>query len=233
MVFGHNTNIKLGAVIFHVQTEDRGESRALIDTTVYFKGKVLHRRTNNYYDLLPLDEDRRQAMKLRLDEQHRAVLEEIRSGELQLAIPHSMQAPAAEVSLPSFSVEQVAVPRADQGVGEPPRKKEPVVSEPHKLVLELANASSWLKGRRATLELTVREERGEPVANARVRVEIEGANGRAAYKAETGADGRAQIDFEMPRISGNDAAFMIRAEESNRQGQLRFALRAKQRVPAV
>ena len=55
MVFGHNTNIKMGAVTFHVQTEDRGEAHALLDTTVYFHGRVLHRRTNNYYDLMPLD----------------------------------------------------------------------------------------------------------------------------------------------------------------------------------
>ena len=53
MVFGHNTNIKMGAVTFHVQTEDRGEYHGLIDTTVYFQGRVLHRRTNNYFDLLP------------------------------------------------------------------------------------------------------------------------------------------------------------------------------------
>jgi hypothetical protein len=87
MVFGHNTNLKIDGATFHVQTEDRGESHALIDTTVYFQGRVLHRRTNNYFDLLPLDEDRQQALKLRLDDQHRTVIEDIRSGTVQLAIP--------------------------------------------------------------------------------------------------------------------------------------------------
>src|ERR1700736_1649009 len=87
MLFGHNTKVKMGAVTFHVQTEDRGEYHGLIDTTVYYHGRVLHRRTNNYFDLLPLDEDRQQALKLRLDEQHRAVLEEIKNNTLQLAIP--------------------------------------------------------------------------------------------------------------------------------------------------
>ena len=85
MVFGHNTNIKLGTVTYHVQTENRGATLALIDTTVYFRGRVLHRRTNNYYDLLPLNDDSEQALKLRLDEQHRTVLEEMRNGTLDLA----------------------------------------------------------------------------------------------------------------------------------------------------
>src|SRR5262252_2475957 len=62
MVFGHNSNVKFGAHTFHVQTEDRGANHALIDTTVYFQGRVLHRRTNNYLDLLPLTEDSQQAM---------------------------------------------------------------------------------------------------------------------------------------------------------------------------
>ncbi len=87
MIFGHNTNVSVGTVKYHVQTEDAGTDSALIDTTVYCGGRVLHRRTNNYHDLLPLNADRQEALKLRLDEQHRQVLEEIRSGILYLPAP--------------------------------------------------------------------------------------------------------------------------------------------------
>src|SRR5438876_11139648 len=73
MLFGHNSNVKAGDTTYHVQTEDRGTTNALIDTTVYFHGRVLHRRTNNYFDLLPLNPDTEQALKLRLDEQHHTV----------------------------------------------------------------------------------------------------------------------------------------------------------------
>src|SRR3974390_295966 len=116
MVFGHNSNLKLGNVTFHVQTEDRGASHALLDTTVYYHGRVLHRRTNNYFDLLPLNEDREQALKLRLEEQHRMVMEEIRSGALELpvpadpppqtAIPPAAQTPTPEAPEPSSSETQ-------------------------------------------------------------------------------------------------------------------------------
>jgi len=92
MIFGHNSNVSLGSVKYHVQTEDAGIDSALIDTTVYCGGRVLHRRTNNYHDLLPLNPDREEALKLRLDEQHRQVLEEIRSGVLYLPAPASPRA---------------------------------------------------------------------------------------------------------------------------------------------
>src|SRR5271155_1046363 len=87
MLFGHNSNVKVGEATFHVQTEDRGVTTALIDTTVYYMGRVMHRRTNNYHDLIPLDPDREEALRLRLDEQHRSTLEDIRSGALYLAPP--------------------------------------------------------------------------------------------------------------------------------------------------
>ena len=107
MIFGHNTNIKVGEWTFHVQTEDRGEGHALIDTTGYYRGRVLHRRTNNYYDLMPLGDDRRRALKLRLDEQHRVVLEEMQNGKLQLTVPETAKPAGASVASDSAAAAKV------------------------------------------------------------------------------------------------------------------------------
>jgi len=212
MVFGHNTNLSIGDRKFHVQTEDRGESHALIDTTVYFQGRVLHRRTNNYFDLLPLDEDRQQALKLRLDEQHRTVIDEIRSGALQLAIPREGNA--------SRAAEQAAP-------GHPEQPQPP--SEHRKLLLELTNARSWLSGKHAKLQIAVREQNGNPVSGAQVKVEIEGSENGNALLAQTGSGGLALIEFDMPRITSADAALVINAADHSGKGQVRFALRSKPR----
>ena len=230
MVFGHNTNIKLGTVTYHVQTENRGEFLALIDTTVYFRGRVLHRRTNNYYDLLPLNEDSEQALKLRLDEQHRTVLEEMRNGTLHLALPPAALAPQ----------EPALEPNANQGQ---PSEAEPPIAvvaetpantrEPRKLLLELLNAKSWLLGKHARLQVAVKEEDGSPVAGARVTVELDGAGDHGLHESVTGEAGTAEVQFEMPRIMGGEPALVLRAETPYGSGQLRFALRAKSKVPVV
>jgi hypothetical protein len=216
MVFGHNSNLKIGAVTFHVQTEDRGVAHGLIDTTVYFHGRVLHRRTNNYFDLLPLDEDREQALKLRLDEQHRTVIEEIRSGALQLNVPPVEASSRRPEKPPS---------------GEVP--KQPPASPPQKLLLELTNTKSWMSGKHATLQISVREENGAPVSGARVLVEIEGSENGEVHRAETSPQGLTLVEFDMPRLASPEAALVIRAEHQSVAGQLRFALRAKSRVPSV
>src|SRR5215471_1471783 len=97
MLFGHNTNVTLDGTVLHVQTEDRGVNSATLDTTVHCRGRVLHRRTNKYHDLLPLDAEKEKALKSRLDEQHFGVVEELKSGALKVEIP---QAPPPRVTAP-------------------------------------------------------------------------------------------------------------------------------------
>ena len=218
MVFGHNSNLKIGAVTLHVQTEDRGVAHGLIDTTVYYHGRVLHRRTNNYFDLLPLNDDREQTLKLRLDEQHRVVMEEIRSGALQLNIPPAAANPSLH-GQEKLAAAEVAKP--------------PAGSHPQRLLLELTNANSWMSAKQARLQILVREENGGPVSGAQVLVEIEGSDNGQIHGAETSPQGLTLIEFDMPHISSPEAALLIRAEHRSGAGQLRFALRAKTRVPSV
>ena len=220
MVFGHNSNVTVGTHTFHVQTEDRGANHALIDTTVYFQGRVLHRRTNNYLDLLPLTDDSQEALKLRVDEQHRAVLHAIRDGKLQLAVP-----------TPPPAVVKEAVPFLV--TAQPELLPAGPTAQPHHWNLELLNARSWLAGKQATLHVAVKQEDGYPVRGASVSAEIEGSAGHPPLSAQTGDDGQATISFAMPKLVAGDAALVLRTEGPAGGAQLRFALRAKPRVPAV
>jgi hypothetical protein len=216
MLFGHNTNVRVGETLYHVQTEDRGSSRAIIDTMVYEAGRVLHRRANSYADLLPLDPAREEALKLRVSTQHQAVLNELRSGTLKLAQP------ASPVVAPSPSVPSASRPNAPSSDG-----------EPDSLILRLLNAKDWLSGKRATLQVLVFEKSdGAVVSGARVTARIDGAAEPAQHSSATGLDGKAQLAFDMPRLSGGDCALVIEASDGKSQARLHFQLRAKPKVPA-
>ena len=208
MLFGYNSNVKAGDTTYHVQTEDRGTTNALIDTTVYFHGRVLHRRTNNYFDLLPLNSDNEQALKLRLDTQHRGVVEEIRTGALLLSLPHDEKVPEA------------AAAPGDQ-------------SAPGVLSLELINSKTWLTGKHASLQIAVRSQDKQAVKGATVTAREDGAAKISEYSVETGAAGHAQFEFDMPRLASPDPALVIEASRGNAKGQLRFQLRSKPRVPSA
>jgi hypothetical protein len=209
MLFGHNTNVTAGETTYHVQTEDRGATNALIDTTVYFHGRVLHRRTNNYFDLLPLNSNSEQALKQRLDEQHRGVIEELRTGALHLALPQESKSPAAAGDSNAPPVPKV-------------------------LTLVLINSKAWLTGKRATLDVSVQNrESGEAVNHARIAARVEGAADSNEFTTETGIDGRALLEFDMPRVSGAEPALVIEAFDGDAKGHLRFQLRARPKVPAT
>jgi hypothetical protein len=209
MLFGHNTNLKVGEITLHIQTEDRGASHALIDTTVYFRGRVLHRRTNNYFDLLPLDADREHALKLRLDAQHRSTIEELRTGALSVAIPQD-EKPAAAPNAPAN--------RTAAG---------------NHLTVQLLNGRTWLSGKHALLQIAIRDSANNAVAGAKVTARMDGSADHFEMSTETGPFGHAQFEFDVPRLSGAEPALMIDAVHGQSIGHLRFHLKAKPRVPSA
>jgi len=206
MPFGHNSNVTVAGDTYHVQTEERGTAQALIDTTVYLRGHVLHRRTDSFKDLLPLNADREQALKLRVDTQHRSVVDEIRTGKLRLALPSD-----------------------GKTRGHTPAPAESAAA----IHLELLNAKTWLSGKRALLQIAVNDPASKPVERATVMARVEGAAEPAAFSSETGSLGRANLAFDMPPLAGAEVALVIEASKGKAHAQLRFQLRAKPRVPST
>ena len=209
MLFGHNTNVTVGDKLYHIQTEDRGVTRAVLDTTVYCAGQVVHRRTSNYFDLVPLNAAREEKLTARLNAQHHAVLEELRGGTLQFSTGSA---------------------RKSAGVSKTVAKPAPSTT----LAIELVNARDWLSGRRATLQLAVKDgSTGAGVSGARVSARIDGAAEPGEFSTATGTQGQARLAFDMPRLGGPDAALVIEARHGEARGQLRFQLRTKPKVPAA
>ena len=87
MIFGFNTDLRVGNAVYHVQTEDRGDVNPVIDTTIYAKGRILHRRVNSYKDFRESPEFNPNALRERLEVQHRAIIDELRSGALVIEAP--------------------------------------------------------------------------------------------------------------------------------------------------
>jgi hypothetical protein len=211
MLFGHNTNVTVDGTVFHVQTEDRGITTAVLDTTVHCRGRVLHRRTTKYLDLLPLDADREQALKIRLDDQHHTVLEELRNGVLVVAAPPMPPArPAGGTASPTA----------------------PVAAPAKIIAVEMLNPRTWLTGKHATLYLVARyKDGGAPAGGARITARVAGTTESTEVGTVAGADGHAHLEFDMPRLAHEDAALVIEAVSGDAHGQLRFQLRAKPKSP--
>jgi hypothetical protein len=98
----------------------------------------------------------------------------------------------------------------------------------------MLNPRTWLSGKHATLYLVARfKEAGTPAVGARVVARVVGAAEPLSVETDASADGHARLEFDMPRITAEDAALVIEASTRDAQGHLRFALRAKPKTPAL
>jgi len=91
MITGYNTDVRHGNRIFHVQTEDKGVANPRIETLIYVGGEILDSYRSSYEDLLAAPPLVESAIQSRMDEQHRAIIRDIKNGKYDLTPPDLME----------------------------------------------------------------------------------------------------------------------------------------------
>jgi hypothetical protein len=91
MITGYNTDVRHGNRIFHVQTEDKGVSNPRIETLIYVGGEILDNYRSSYEDLLASPALPETAIQGRMDEQHRAVIRDIKNGKYDQTPPDTLE----------------------------------------------------------------------------------------------------------------------------------------------
>jgi hypothetical protein len=221
MVFGFNTDVQIGDLVLHVQTEDRGRRCSVIDTVVYAGGHVVYRRKRSYAEHLDDPAFHDEVLRGWLEEQHRAVIEELRSGSLPVhapphALPPTPDAPPAPP--PAGAVTAPAAPAPPQLPG---------------IRVQLLNPGSWLNAGSASLQIEVHSRLlKQPVAEAQVEVVFEGAQRAVQYMAITDAVGRVEMSFPVPRPGPGGAQLIIRAVSPAGEDEIRYSLRPKAKPSA-
>lgn len=99
VVFGFNTDVKVGNTVFHVQTEDRGAGNPVLNTTIYVKGRVLAKRGTSYQDFLASPDFSEAELHAMLERQHKQIIEEVRAGKLAEMAPLELQPAASGISV--------------------------------------------------------------------------------------------------------------------------------------
>lgn len=84
MLPGFNHNIRYRDRLFHVQTEDNGLQQPVLVTQVFIGGHVLAVERSKYDDLISVADEgaRSEALKQRMQEQHKRLLKRLVGGEL-------------------------------------------------------------------------------------------------------------------------------------------------------
>ncbi len=86
MITGFNNDIKHRGSVFHVQTEDKGEDSAWIESLIYVGGRILARKRATYRQVLEEGGGRKEIAKL-MERQHRVMIQQIREGRFDEQTP--------------------------------------------------------------------------------------------------------------------------------------------------
>jgi hypothetical protein len=92
----------------------------------------------------------------------------------------------------------------------------------------LRNAQSWLAGGRASLEVEVCSDKGQPIGGIEIAAFVEGVAELPEKKlAVTDCGGRASLEFPLPEIANPEgAALVILARNEQGLSQLRYRIKA-------
>jgi len=90
MIFGFNTDTKIGDTVYHVQSEAR-QNDLLLQTQVFVRGQCIGKRASSYADQAVHPGFTDEQMHELLKTQHRMVLDAVRNGKMEGLIGHNLE----------------------------------------------------------------------------------------------------------------------------------------------
>ena len=243
MITGYNTDVRHGDVVFHVQTEDKGESNPWVESLIYVGGRVVASKRANYAELLKGTTDNEFVTSL-MERQHRLMIAAIRNGRLdgrlqelglvQAAAAGAVQAVAvpgteapgeerAPMSSSASAPESEASPSLDQVILDYLTNE----ASQEQLELHLDAGGDLALGARAELKLSATASRSQrPVAGATVTVKMISTVREPMTLAEGSTDGEGRLDLtvEVPALERGTAALIITAASEIGNAEMKHLL---------
>lgn len=228
MITGHNTDVRYGDVVLHVQTEDKGQGNPCIESLIYYGGQVVVAKRGSYADLLEGGKGDEEIMAL-MDHQHRTMIKAIQAGKfderIRAFLPEKANVPtrqAQEVSS-TFDMSADSGRTLDQVILEYLTSE----AEQEQLVLVLEEEPVISSGSQVELVLRTRSSKsGQPVNGAAVTVKMISTFGgpKTLGMGDTDGDGIVRLPVDIPTVDGGTAALIITAVGSIGQAELKHLL---------
>jgi hypothetical protein len=235
VITGYNTDVKHNSRVFHIQTEDKGETSPYIESLVYVGGEILATRKTSYAELIKDGRDDKSVQEL-MEQQHRTMIAAIQRGRFDgpngsLRVPEGMSG--------AFEIEEdretAAGPPTDEAAGD--RTLDQVILD--YLAAELNHEQidcsftpvpDFVAGKEAALRLRAHSSLSkQPVAGAAVQIRILSTVAKPAmvFQGKTSSDGSCPVSFQVPVLTEGSAAAVIRVSSSIGSTEFKFPVKRK------
>ena len=223
MITGHNTDVRYGDVVLHVQTEDKGQGNPCIESLIYYGGQVVVAKRGNYTELLQEGKGDSEIMAL-MDHQHRTMIKAIQAGKfdekIQSFLPDKAKLPKREEK-PSFDLSADSTRTLDQVI------LEYLTSEAEQEVLLMEDEVEIKAGSDVDLTLRTRSSKtGQAIGGANINVKMISTFGgpQTLGAGQTDTEGTVNIPVTIPSVDRGTAALIITAQSAIGQQELKHLL---------
>ena len=228
MITGHNTDVRYGDVVLHVQTEDKGQNNPCIESLIYYGGQVVVAKRGSYAELLESGKGDDEIMAL-MDHQHRTMIKAIQAGKfddkIKAFLPDKSKLPNRERRevTSTFDMSSDGGRTLDQVILEYLTSE----AEQEQLVLVMEDEPLIEGGASVDLALRTRSSKtGQAIGGASVGIKMISTFGgpRTLGLGETDGEGYVRIPVEIPRVDRGTAALIITAASTIGQAELKHLL---------
>ena len=198
MIFGFNTDVKVGDTVYHVQSEARKHDQ-LLQTQVFVRGRCIGKKATSYTEQIASPDFNDDRMHEMLKSQHKFILQAVRESRVEGLLEKSDSV-------------RIAPPAANSNGGE--------------LSLTWDNAHSVYKENNLHLLFTVTEA-GKPVTGATLISKFLIANSQEPpifSQATTDENGSADMKIFLDEAALADAAVLVQATLGDKHATRKFRL---------
>ena len=227
MLTGFNTEIDFEGVTYHVQTEDRGASKPLIESLVYVRGEILATRRTEYGGLLQAGAEMA-AIQTLMERQHRTIVDAVRSGRIDLLT----EPPVGGASDTTVSRRSPVAGGPGEAARSPQKTLDEVIAEwlaeqqrGERVRLRVSGGEGLTFGAQFALEVTVCTTPGEtPVAGAHATARFLSTTMKPTGLAEGTSDeaGAVRLRGTIPNLDKGQGLLVVAVEHPCGNDEVKF-----------
>ncbi len=222
---GYNTDIEFSGTVYHVQTEDKGQSNPLVESLVYTAGEILYTRRTPYHDLIAEEVDKGAVATL-MERQHRTIVQAVQAGGVDRLTGAIAVASEDDTTINSKEARRAAPAGDDSSLDQVILDYLEAQRERAHLILRAGAEHHFYYDRAAEISVTSEDSIAhDPVPGVSVTVLFKStAEPRRLVLAqgETDSRGRYVAEVKLPAFAGGTSAVVIIAESDLGQSEMKY-----------
>lgn len=232
VITGYNTDVKHNNRVFHIQTEDKGDTSPYIESLVYVGGEILATRKTSYAEVIKGGRDDKAVQEL-MEQQHRTMIAAIQRGRFDgpngsLRVPEGMSDDLEEEDRTETGGSVRSTSVGDRTLDQVILDYLASELTHEQIDCTFTPVPDLVAGKEAAMRIRAQSSQSkQPVAGAAVQIRILSTSSKPlmVFQGKTASDGSCPVTFPVPPFKEGNAAAVIRVSSDIGSTEFKFPVK--------